>query len=159
MSNYGPHHFHQYRLLLPSLIYQKRQKNSARLELHKEAVQGLIRYSTQSPPTPTVKAVKQLIKGCELAMHRDTLPTADSAKLLVAKERLKQMWEAKKKHVRKGGILSAIEVREAHTRSNNSKEANDGPSEPTQSRAQRMYSLCISNTHTAHACDERQAMK
>ncbi|RKF71352.1 hypothetical protein GcM3_104024 [Golovinomyces cichoracearum] len=144
--------------ITPESYIPETLKNSAQLELHKEAVHGLIRCSIQSSPMPTVKAVKQLIKGFQLAMHRATLLTAENAKLQVANERAKKKRNKKKMYVRKGGILSAIEVREAHSGSSNRKGANDGYSEPTQSRAPRICSLCRSNTHTTRTCDKRRVI-
>ena len=38
--------------------------NITELQLQTKAIQQLIRYRIQSPPSPTVQAVNQLIKGC-----------------------------------------------------------------------------------------------
>jgi hypothetical protein len=43
--------------------------NISELQHQNQAVQGLIRYRTQSPPSPTIQAINQLIKGCQMAMH------------------------------------------------------------------------------------------
>jgi hypothetical protein len=55
--------------------------NTAELELQTKAVQDLIRYHTQSPPSPTVQAVNQLIKGCQMAIQSATLLAAENRKL------------------------------------------------------------------------------
>ena len=42
--------------------------NTAELNLQSKAIQALIRYCTTSSPSPTVQAVNQLIKDCQIAI-------------------------------------------------------------------------------------------
>jgi hypothetical protein len=55
--------------------------NITDLQLQTRAVQQLIRYRTQSPPTPAVQAVNQLVKGCQMAMHNVTILAAENRQL------------------------------------------------------------------------------
>ena len=87
--------------------------NIAELDLQTKAIQTLIRYRTASPPSPTVQAVNQLIKGCQMAMHNATLLAAENRKLRAANERVQKKRQKKRTYVGKGGVLSAQEVQEA----------------------------------------------
>ena len=55
--------------------------NIAELQLQTKAVQRLIRYRTQSPPTPAIQAVNQLIKGCQMAIYNATILAAKNRQL------------------------------------------------------------------------------
>jgi hypothetical protein len=134
--------------------------NIAELDLQTKAIQGLIRYRTQSPPSPTIRAVNQLIKGCQMAMQSATILAAENKKLRVANERVKRKRQKKKSYVGQGGVLSAQEVQEAQRGVGNRIEGSihevEQPSQPGPSRAPRMCSICRSLGHTARTCPERQ---
>ena len=87
--------------------------NIAELDLQTKAIQGLIRYRTQTPPSPTVQAVNQLIKGCQIAMQSTVILAAENKKLRATNEKVKRKRQKKKSYVGKGGVLSAREVQEA----------------------------------------------
>lgn len=70
--------------------------NFAELELQTKAVQSLIHYRTHSPPSPTVQAINQLIKGCQMAMHSAVILAAENKKLRAANERVKKKRQKKK---------------------------------------------------------------
>ena len=87
--------------------------NITELNLQTKALQSLIRYRTESPPSPTVQAVNQLIKGCQLAMHSATILTAENRKLRTANERIRKKRQKRKSYIGRGGVLSVAEVQEA----------------------------------------------
>jgi len=62
--------------------------NIAELDLQTQAIQGLIRYRTQSSPSPTIKAVNQLVKGCQMAMQSAILLAVENKKLWAANEKV-----------------------------------------------------------------------
>ena len=64
--------------------------NITELELQTKAVQDLIRYRTQSPPSLTIQAVNQLIKGCEIAIHSTTILAAQIKKLRAANKKVRK---------------------------------------------------------------------
>jgi hypothetical protein len=134
--------------------------NIAELDLQTKAIQSLIRYRTQSPPSPTIQAVNQLIKGCQMAMQSATILAAENKKLRAANEKIKKKRQKKKSYIGKGGVLTAQEVQEAQRGVENRVETEievvQQPSQPGPSRAPRMCSICRSLDHTARTCPERQ---
>ena len=51
-------------------------------------LQGLLR-GLYSPPSPTIRAVNQAVKGCHLAMHGAALLTSENEQLRIANARQK----------------------------------------------------------------------
>jgi len=133
--------------------------NLRELDLQTKAIQGLIRYRTQTPPSPTIQAVNQLVKGCQMAMQSAVILAAENKKLRAANEKVKKKRQKKKSYIGKGGVLSAQEVQEAHRGVGNKVESNipmiEQPSQPGPSRAPQMCSICRSLDHTARSCPER----
>ena len=133
--------------------------NTAELESHSTAVQSLIRYSTQSPPTPTVRAIKQLIKGCQMAMNAATIFVAENTSLRAANERVKKKRRQRRSYVGRGGASAASEVLQGQDRAIIEVEAeNEDLNQPVpevRARAPRMCSICRSLEHTARTCPGR----
>jgi hypothetical protein len=130
------------------------------LDLQTKAIQGLIRYRTQSPPSPTIQAVNQLIKGCQMAMHSATLLAAENKKLRAINEKVKKKRQKRKTYVGKGRVLSAREVQEAQRGTEIEVEREiqvvEQVAAPAIARAPRMCSICRSLGHTARTCPECQ---
>ena len=124
-----------------------------------KAIQSLIRYRTQSPPSPTVQAVNQLIKGCQIAMHSATILVAENKKLRAANEKVKRKRQKKRLYVGKGGVLSAQEVQEAQRevggRVEDEIQVVEQEATLAPIRAPRLCSICRSSGHTARTCSER----
>lgn len=57
------------------------------LERQAALLKDLFKRRTQSPPTPTDRAVNQLLKGCQIAMHSAVLLASENAQLRVANEK------------------------------------------------------------------------
>jgi hypothetical protein len=91
--------------------------NIAELQLQTKAVQRLIRYRTQSPPTPAIQAVNQLIKGCQLAIHNATILAAENRQLRAANAKVQKKRAKKLVFVSRGGTLTAQEVQEGQNQS------------------------------------------
>ena len=133
--------------------------NIAELDLQTKAVQGLIRYRMQSPPSPTVQAINQLIKGCQMAMHSATILAAENKRLQTANEKVKKKRQKKKSYVGKGGVLSAAEVQEAQRgvviEEDTTMQIVTQPSQLSFTCAPQLCSICRSLEHTACTCPER----
>ena len=133
--------------------------NIAELELQTKAIQRLIRYRTQSPPTPAIQAVNQLIKGCQLAMHNATILAAENRQLWVANKKVQKKRAKKIEFVGRGGTLTAQEVQEGRNQSVIHKEARvqvvEPPTPSALTRAPRTCSVCRSLEHTARTCAKR----
>jgi hypothetical protein len=143
----------------PSPWVPETPHNTAELQLHSAAIQGLIRYCTQSPPSPTVKAVKQLIKGCQMAMHSAAILAAENTSLRAANERVKRKRQKRRSYVGKGGASTAVEVQEGQNQAiidvEEGVQVVQQPEIRVQNRAPRMCSICRSLEHTARTCLER----
>ena len=133
--------------------------NIAELELQTKAIQRLIRYRTQSPPTPAIQAVNQLIKGCQLAMHNATILAAENRQLWAANKKVQKKRAKKIEFVGRGGTLTAQEVQEGRNQSVIHKEARvqvvEPPTPSALIRAPRTCSVCRSLEHTARTCAKR----
>jgi len=55
--------------------------NLRELDLQTKAIQGLIRYCIQTPPSSTIQAINQLVKGCQIAIQSAIILTAENKKL------------------------------------------------------------------------------
>lgn len=148
---------------MPTLVEQRWEPetphNTAELQLQTEAIKTLIRYRTQSPPSPTVRAVNQLIKGCEMAMHSSILLAIENKDLRAANEKVKKKRGIKRSYVGRGRVLTSAEVQETQNQTVISPEV---PNVVVQSletrviiRASRLCSICRSPDHTARTCSER----
>jgi hypothetical protein len=134
--------------------------NIAELQLQTKAVQRLIRYRTQSPPTPAIQAVNQLIKGCQIAMHNVTILVAEKRQLRATNARVQKKRAKKTVFVSRGGVLTGQEVLEGQNQPITHDEVRIQVVEPpipsVSIRAPRMCSLYRSLKHTARTCPERQ---
>ena len=123
-------------------------------------VQKSIRYRTQSSLSPTVQAVNQLIKKCQLAMHNATFLAAENRKLRAANERVKKKRAVKKSFVRKGGVLQVSEVQNRLNQATADIEVVnqvvDQNVASVRTRAPAKCSICKSLEHTARTCPDRQ---
>lgn len=133
--------------------------NITELQLQTKAVQELIRYRTQSPPTLAIQAVNQLVKGCQLAMYGVTILTAENRQLRAANEKVRKKRTKKTEFVSRGGTLTAQEVLETRDQALIHAEARipvvELPSRTVSTRAPLTCSICKSLEHTARRCPER----
>ena len=114
---------------------------------------------SQSPSSPTVQAVRQLVKGCELAMQSATLLKAENKTLRAANEKVKKKRAKKRSYVGRGGILTPAEALGSCAPAAIEAGVEIVPVEsivaPRAQRAPRLYSICRSPSHTARSCPER----
>ena len=79
---------------------------SSRL-LRSKAISG---DAQNHPPSPTDKALGQLVKGCELAMNSVNLLIAENMRLQKANERVKQKRRLKRQFISREPALTAAEA-------------------------------------------------
>jgi hypothetical protein len=131
--------------------------NIIELQNQAELITQYLKRRTQSPPTPTQKAVGQLVKGCQLAMHNAILLANENEKLYVENQRQKRKRKQKRTYLKRGGVLSGAEGQSLIENSQNSRtEAVEDVLNSVQPRAPRKCSLCSSLEHNARTCPERQ---
>lgn len=143
----------------PSSWTPKTPHNILELQSQTEAIQRLLRYSTYSPPSPTVQAVNQLVKGCQLVMHSSAILMVENKTLRAANEKVKKKRQQKRSYIDRGGALTRLEVEEGQNQVVIEEEVGNQRvvhSEPeVLNRTPRMCSLCRSLQHTARTCPER----
>jgi hypothetical protein len=111
-------------------------------------------------PTPTNRALDQLVKGCQLAMNSAVLLAEENRQLRHENERQKKKRAKKRTFIGNGGVLT---MEEGIARQDKSQVTNTVPESgpvteeaSVQTRAPRMCSLCRSLLHTARTCPTKQ---
>jgi hypothetical protein len=111
------------------------------------------------------QAVKQLVKGAEIAMSKAVLLTSENEKLQMENKRQKRKRVQRRMYIAKGGILTGSEGASlAHAASEGGAESAAAPAAAPATaateqlqRAPRKCSMCTSTEHTARTCPRRQA--
>ncbi|KAL1954569.1 hypothetical protein VTO42DRAFT_1044 [Malbranchea cinnamomea] len=129
--------------------------NVRQLELQSEKVKKYFRCRMQSPPSPTTRALDQLVKGCQMAMHNAAILTAQNRELLAANEKQKRKRERQHPFIGQEGALT-VEEGMGHVRRFTEGEIGvvEQPEERLQKRVARQCSICGSLEHTARTCSQ-----
>ena len=127
--------------------------NIQELERQAKAIRDFVQRRTASSSSPTDRAVQQLVKGCQMAMHSAVLLADENKKLRAANERQTKKRAVRRSYIAKGGALT---VQEGLNRSVivNTEPADQftGGVEEQRIRAPRTCSMCKSLEHTARTC-------
>jgi len=130
--------------------------NIQELEFQAKAIGDYIQRRTAGSSSPTDRAIQQLVKGCQLAMHSAVLLTDENKKLRAANERQKKKRAVRRSYIATGGVLT---VQEGLNRSAVANTEPTGQStggvEEVRIRAPRTCSMCKSLEHTARTCPLR----
>src|SRR3546814_10082764 len=70
-----------------------------------------LKQRTQSPPTPTERALDQLVKGCEIAIHNAKILTSQNQHLLAENQRQKRKRAQKRSYIARGGEIGRATCR------------------------------------------------
>jgi hypothetical protein len=130
--------------------------NIQELENQSTIIQGFLQGRTAGSTSPTDQAIRQLVKGCQMAMHSAVLLADENKRLRAANERQIKKKAVRRKYIAIGGILS---VQEGLDRSNTpelvveSQVGGEGNAQPV--RAPKKCSICRSLVHTARTCTLR----
>lgn len=131
--------------------------NILELEQQTALIKQYLQRRTHSPPTPTGRALDQLVKGCQMAMHSAVILASQNEQLLAENRRQKRKRAQKRSYIAKGGVLS---VAEAQKLINIAVEAENQPTvaeaPEQQKRAPPKCSLCGSLLHKANRCSVQQ---
>jgi hypothetical protein len=127
--------------------------DTAQLELQAEAIKD---YAAL--PTPTNRALGQLVKGCQLAMNSAVLLAEENRQLRHANERQKRKRAQKRTFIARGGVLTVQEGRDLSQNTAIVPESGVIHQEATvRTRAPPRCSICKSLEHTARTCPTNQA--
>ena len=108
-------------------------------------------------PTPTNRALDQLVKGCQLAMNSAVLLAEENRQLRSENKRQKKKRAKRRAFIATGGVLTLQEGLDRSQATNIVPESGQATEEVTiQRRAPRMCSLCRSLVHTARTCPTKQ---
>jgi len=125
--------------------------NTAQLELQANAIERT------ALPTPTNRALNQLVKGCQLAMNSAVLLAEENRQLRHENKRQKKKRAKKRAFVATGGVLTMQEGLDRSQATNIVPESGEVPREVTvKTRAPRTCSMCKSLLHTARICPTKQ---
>ncbi len=108
------------------------------------------------PPLPIDKALSQLVKGCQLAMHKVTLLTDENAKLQAAKAKQKEKRKGRSKYISRGGTLTIAQgqerLREPEVQVNTPVQVSmQQPASMNRGRLPSCY-ICYAYDHVASEC-------
>jgi hypothetical protein len=129
----------------------KTPHDTTQLDLQAKAIK------TACLPTPTNRALNQLVKGCQLAMNSAVLLAEENRQLRRENERQKKKRAQKKVYIATGGVLTiqeGIDLCQAAQKGSKGGAVNQEAN--AQPRAPRMCSLCRSLLHTARTCPAKQ---
>ena len=80
--------------------------NIKELELQAKAIGDFVQRRTAGSSSPTDRAIQQLVKGCQMAMHSAVLLTDENKKLRAANERQKKKRAIRRSYIATGGVLT-----------------------------------------------------
>jgi hypothetical protein len=95
-----------------SLQADKTLRDITELEAHFKAIQGYIQRHSKSPPLPTDRALSQLVKGCQMAIHNAVLLANENAKLRAVNIKQKGKRQVRSSHIARGRTLTIAEGQE-----------------------------------------------
>jgi hypothetical protein len=134
-------------------------------ELQKQAQHFKQRaYGNNLPSSPTENTFRQLIKGCEMAIHNGALLAAENKALREANKRRERKKKARRATIAVGGSLTIGDgqntILDGLVQAQLDLEVRSAPlgarsSEPL-ARKPRKCSMCESLEHTARTCPKRQ---
>ncbi len=135
--------------------------NITQLQAQTKLLKHYLRRRTQSPPSPSDRALAQLVKGCEIAMHSAVLLASENERLAAENARQKRKRAQKRSYVARGGIFTVAEARQLiNTQQEELAEAawvDATESRQPKQRAPPRCSWCNSLEHKIPRCPEYQA--
>jgi hypothetical protein len=131
--------------------------NIIELQQQTDLIKQYLKRRTQSPPTPTERALNQLVKGCQMAMHSAVILAEENQQLLAENKRQKRKRAQRRSYIARGGILSGQEAQsliDIAIEGQNQPVILDTPQQ--RQRAPPKCSLCGSLLHKANKCSVQQ---
>jgi hypothetical protein len=127
--------------------------NIQELEFQAKAIGDFVQRRTAGSSSPTDRAIQQLVKGCQMAMHSAVLLADENKKLRAANERQKKKRAVRRSYIATGGVLTIQEGlnRSVITDIEPLGQFTSGVAE-RRIRAPRTCSMCKSLEHTARTC-------
>jgi hypothetical protein len=123
-------------------------------QLQKQArlVDGLLRRSSQSP---TTQAVRQLVKGCQLALNSATILAVENKKLQQAVQRRQRKQQQRRQYIATGGALQAQEGQLLAAAAERVAQQAEQRGQPSRQRVPPTCSKCHERGHIRTHCTNR----
>lgn len=96
-----------------SIFSSRTPQNLLQLQKQASSIKTLIKRRSQSSPTPTKRALNQLIKGCELAMNSAIFLAHENSTLRAENEKKKQKRSRTTRWIENTGGISVAEATQA----------------------------------------------
>lgn len=130
------------------------------LEKQTDLIKHYLYRRTHTPPSPTLQAINQLVKGCALAMNGAVLMASHVEGLEAENKKQKRKQGIKRKYIARSGVLSvangiSLSEREKNVQVERQEDAELFGTKP-RSRAPSRCSLCRALEHTARICPQSQ---
>ena len=130
----------------------------AQLAQEYTTIKELLKRRSKSPPSPTEKALKRVVKGCQMAMHNAALLASEIKDLQAMSARQKRKRETPRSYIASGGVLTAEEGQDRVKRAQVADKAVlSGVAAQASGRAPPRCSMCSSLEHNARVCPTRVA--
>jgi ATP-dependent DNA ligase len=123
-------------------------------QLQKQAqyIQDLLRRQSQSP---TNQAIRQLVKGCQLAMHSAAILVEENTKLQAAVQRRERKQRQRRQYIARGGALQAQEGQRLATEADIVAQEAEQVAQPGRPRAPPTCTKCYVQGHKRTQCTTR----
>lgn len=126
------------------------------------AIKALLRTRSRSPPSPSNRAINQLVKGCQLALQGAAILAKENSELRAANKKQKQKRNRSTRQIAHEGDLSVQEVRELRSEPIEAQIARiaqahkqiSGPLQP-RTRALPKCGACGNQGHKRNSCPNR----
>ncbi|KAL5395881.1 hypothetical protein PMIN03_013087 [Paraphaeosphaeria minitans] len=123
---------------------------TTQIEQQARHVRELLQRQSQSP---TSQAIRQLVKGCQLAMNSAAILAEENRKLQATNHRRRQRQDRRRQYIATGGALQAEQGRAlAATAHRALAEATEAGPTPASQRAPPTCSKCHEQEHKRNQC-------
>jgi hypothetical protein len=130
--------------------------NVRQLELQSEKIKGYLKCHTLSPPSPSKRALDQLVKGCRMAMHGAAILARENSELRAANAKQKRKRETKRAYISQGEGLTVEEgMNRVQRAAEEERELVEQADSRPRKRAVQQCSVCGILGHTARTCSQR----
>jgi hypothetical protein len=109
----------------------------------------------RQPQSPTSQAIRQLVKGCRLAMNSATILAEENRKLRQATQRQQRKEQQRRQYIARGGALRAEEGQLLATEAQRVLEQVEQVGQPSRPRAPPTCSKCHEQGHKRTQCSTR----
>lgn len=124
----------------------------AQLEEQARLIQGRLNRQSQSP---TTQAIRQLVKGCQLAMNSATILTAEVSKLRQASQRQQRKKQQRRQYIACGGALQVEEGQLLAAEAERVLQQVEQAGQPSRPRAPPTCTNCHEKGHKRTQCTTR----